>query len=556
MSTFFKFSIDGILLDTFDDTYFELKKGTIIGKKPNMVHKEWSSNISLPASSKNVEIFKAHSLLGGDTSIMSGIVHFSNRSLWVDVQLVDFDDNKITVYVIEKVALTSMDERTATIKDIGEAQIYWRNAFFYDRSKLSNPDVPNMLRTYFSLETLASVKDGGIEQGQVPLSDIDTNIGLRYDLGGVSMPTLRLQKKAVGDVPIDFSSASIIMNMDGSILTPSNFTPPVVPGIVWSSSSTRIYCRRDPAYLPKKGRSSHVRFVWRALRIRGTGTLYPSINATSVDGTVLRTIQITSPNGVFEIGLILPAAGNGIYWSFVNNTSQSWQLQMIAVGFVDITDKADASLINFTPAVEVMPEVTIDKLMIDYANRLGKYPKISGDKIIFSDLPTLRNFTLSNLRDNFAKFRKTTTKRSGVLTAVNNIIAFAEVDKWSNSLNVVISDNQLGTKLEPTADFLRFVFGESSKSLIAEDYKTATPILVGDGLFNPGQVDRFRIYRDLFNNVAEYELEFKHLSETPESIIYIPQLNGLFLAKEIISTTTDKIILRCFKITREQGARK
>ena len=128
MSSFFKLVANGVDLDTFDNTYFELKKGTIIGGAPNLLHKEWSTNITLPATEKNVQFFRAHPLLGGNDVIFEGVIYFSNRAIMVNIQLVDFADEKITVYVVEQTSISQMYEGLGLIDAVEK----FNNSFLHN----------------------------------------------------------------------------------------------------------------------------------------------------------------------------------------------------------------------------------------------------------------------------------------------------------------------------------------------------------------------------------------------------------------------------------------
>ena len=60
-----------------------------------------------------------------------------------------------------------------------------------------------------------------------------------------------------------------------------------------------------------------------------------------------------------------------------------------------------------------------------------------------------------------------------------------------------------------------------------------------------------KVKLSLFNNIILFQIEFKNLREIPEGIMYIPQLNGLFIAEKIMKTSKETIIVNCYKITTQ-----
>src|SRR5690554_1417218 len=97
----FRLFVEGQEVVTDKEEYFEIVKGSVLSGEFGTINREFSTNISLPAVSKNIGIFKAHKLWGGNSDVMNGVAHFGHEAFECLVQLVSFDEKKITIYIVK-----------------------------------------------------------------------------------------------------------------------------------------------------------------------------------------------------------------------------------------------------------------------------------------------------------------------------------------------------------------------------------------------------------------------------------------------------------------------
>ena len=96
----FRLFVEGQEVVTDKEEYFEIVKGSVLSGEFGTINREFSTNISLPAVSRNIGIFKAHKLWGGNSDVMNGVAHFGHEAFECLVQLVSFDEKKITIYIV------------------------------------------------------------------------------------------------------------------------------------------------------------------------------------------------------------------------------------------------------------------------------------------------------------------------------------------------------------------------------------------------------------------------------------------------------------------------
>ena len=88
----FRLFVEGQEVVTDKEEYFEIVKGSVLSGEFGTINREFSTNISLPAVSRNIGIFKAHKLWGGNSDVMNGVAHFGHEAFECLVQLVSFDE--------------------------------------------------------------------------------------------------------------------------------------------------------------------------------------------------------------------------------------------------------------------------------------------------------------------------------------------------------------------------------------------------------------------------------------------------------------------------------
>ena len=187
----------------------------------------------------------------------------------------------------------------------------------------------------------------------------------------------------------------------------------------------------------------------------------------------------------------------------------------------------------------------------DLAIENGKYIAIDrNNKITFKDFPSLDELNIVNMENYFVRSKGTKMKAGSPLKSVNNYIQYPEDETGSYSrINIKIDDNRIYAPLTPSG-----VLKELNHYRVSE----FTPTLnldklqfYGDDARLKNALPKLRIFRDTFNNIILYSVEFKNLQEVPEGIMYIPQLNGLFVAEKIIKTSKNKVVVNCYKIEKQ-----
>ena len=198
-----------------------------------------------------------------------------------------------------------------------------------------------------------------------------------------------------------------------------------------------------------------------------------------------------------------------------------------------------------------LPPITMRDVLSDLAIENGKYIAIDRhNKITFKDFPSLDELNIVNMENYFVRSKGTKMKAGSPLKSVNNYIQYPEDETGSYSrINIKVDDNRIYAPLTPSSvlkELIHYRVGAFSPSLNLDKLQ-----FYGDDTRLKNALPKFRIFRDTFNNIILYSVEFKNLQEVPEGIMYIPQLNGLFVAEKIIKTSKNKVVVNCYKIEKQ-----
>jgi len=198
-----------------------------------------------------------------------------------------------------------------------------------------------------------------------------------------------------------------------------------------------------------------------------------------------------------------------------------------------------------------LPPITMRDALSDLAIENGKYIAIDRhNKITFKDFPSLDELNIVNMENYFVRSKGTKMKAGSPLKSVNNYIQYPEGETGSYSrINIKVDDNRIYAPLTPSSvlkELIHYRVGAFSPSLDLDKLQ-----FEGDDSRLGNALPKFRIFRDTFNNIILYSVEFKNLQEVPEEIMYIPQLNGLFVAEKIIKTSKNKVVINCYKIEKQ-----
>lgn len=543
----FKLFVEGQEVVTDKEEYFEIVKGSVLSGDFGTINREFSTNITLPAVSKNIGIFKAHKLWGGNSNVMNGVAHFGHEAFECLVQLVAFDEKKITIYIVKASGKVNEFFRK-TVGDIMEEgqhtsyvwfggdttpPIYyvWRDAFLSRLSQSSNYDATFIPQK----KSLAATIGNTTHNGLVTSSEI-LNLGdnvfpysrpggnqiamlfgsdvISLDAGGSRNLFMQSPENATNTTEISFDENGVI-TISPKLATAGGDINLLLQASAASLSGAKLEVRRNSALI-------------NSIFIPGGTDFWMSDNYGLVAGTYEFKIRVTGYEG-YAIFLYNAAL-------FINATEEQmggdvpWGLSQIG---------------------GTLPAITMRDVLSDLALENGKYIAIDRDnKITFKDFPSIDDLNVINMENYFIRSKGTKMKASSPLKSVNNYIQYPEDETGSYSrINIKIDDNRIYAPLTPSGVL---------KELNHYRVSAFTPTLNLDKLQFEGNdtrlknaLSKFQIFRDTFNNVILYTVEFKNLQEVPEEIMYIPQLNGLFIAEKIIKTSKNKVVVNCYKIQKQ-----
>lgn len=542
----FRLFVEGQEVVTEKEEYFEIVKGSVLSGEFGTINREFSTNITLPAVSKNIGIFKAHKLWGGNSDVMNGVAHFGHEAFECLVQLVSFDEKKITIYIVR----SSGKINEFFMKPIGEimAEAYpssyiwfggsttppnhswWRDSFLFKLSQTLNYDVAS----FSQKKSLATVIDNTAYSGLVTSSEIvglgdnvfplsrsgNKQIAMLFGADEFSLGTGGSQNLFRDYAKNDTNTTEISVNTSGAItisqkLAAAGGNIGLLLEISGMSYRAELEVRRNNVVIHNAPIPVETNF-------------WMSGNYELIAGTYEFKIRIT---------------GSGGYANFLYNAALYIHATEDQMG-------GDAPW-GLSQIGATLPSITMRDVLSDLAIENGKYIAIDrNNKITFKDFPSLDALNVVNMENYFVRSKGTKMKAGSPLKSVNNYIQYPEDETGSYSrINIKIDDNRIYAPLTPSGVLKELNHYRVSKF---------TPTLNLDKLQFDGSdarlknaLSKFRIFRDTFNNIILYSVEFKNLHEVPEGIMYIPQLNGLFVAEKIIKTSKNKVVVNCYKIEKQ-----
>lgn len=542
----FRLFVEGQEVVTDKEEYFEIVKGSVLSGEFGTINREFSTSISLPAVSRNIGIFKAHKLWGGNTDVMNGVAHFGHEAFECLVQLVSFDEKKITIYIVR----SSGKINEFFMKSIGDimAEGYpksyvwfggdttppnyfgWRDIFL---SRLSHLGYDATFTP--QKKSLATAIDNTTYGGLVTSSEL-------VGLGDNVFP---LSRSANNQMAMLFGAESFFTLHPGgsrNLFLGSNNTNTIeisVGGSGRVTISPKLAAAGGDINLLIQANTFSYTSGGVMLEVRKNNVLIYS-----------DYIPRETPfwmSGSFEL-----AAGDYDFRLY-NPTPNSIDFQYNAALFMHATEEqmgGDAPW-GLSQIGGTLPAITMRDALSDLAIENGKYIAIDrNNKITFKDFPSLDALVIVNMENYFVRSKGTKMKAGSPLKSVNNYIQYPEDETGSYSrINIKIDDNRIYAPLTPSSVL---------KELNHYRVSAFTPTLNLDKLQFDGNdtrlknaLPKFRIFRDTFNNIILYSVEFKNLQEVPEGIMYIPQLNGLFVAEKIIKTSKNKVVVNCYKIEKQ-----
>ncbi len=544
----FKLFVEGQEVVTDKEEYFEIVKGSVLSGDFGTINREFSTNITLPAVSKNIGIFKAHKLWGGDSNVMNGVAHFGHEAFECLVQLVAFDEKKITIYIVR--AGGKVDEffrkTIGDIMDEGQPASYvwfgddttppnnytWRNTFLSELSRSSNYDA-----TFIPEEKSLAASISNAGYGALVTS---------YDVMDLGDNVFPLSRSGNNQMAMLFGSGIFTVTSESSrnlFMEPSENDINTTEISVDESGVITISPKLAAA-------GGNVNLLIQANIFSYTsGEVMLEVRRNNV---LIYSDCIPYETPFWMSGSFKLAAGDYDFRLY-NLTPNSIDFQYNAALFMHATEEqmGGEPPWGLSQIGATLPAITMRDALSDLAIENGKYIAIDrNNKIIFKDFPNIDDLNVTNMENYFIRSKGTKMKAGSPLKSVNNYIQYPEDSNGSYSrINIKIDDNRVYAPLTPSSVL---------KELKHYRVSAFTPSLNLDKLQFEGSDSRlknalpkFQIFRDTFNNVILYTVEFKNLQEIPEEIMYIPQLNGLFIAEKIIKTSKNKIVVNCYKIEKQ-----
>lgn len=538
----FRLFVEGQEVVTDKEEYFEIVKGSVLSGEFGTINREFSTNISLPAVSKNIGIFKAHKLWGGNSDVMNGVAHFGHEAFECLVQLVSFDEKKITIYIVR----SSGKLNEFFMKPVGEIiDKAYPSSYVWFGGNLTPPNNSIWRDAFLSR-----------------LSDLGYNA--TFDSQKKNLAT------AINNTPYsELVTLSEVANLGDDIFPHSQ------PA---NKQMAMVFGHHDTAFVPGSGTASL--FEWNrdtnTTEISGTYNVAISPKLAAAGGNIHLVVRIWGIEGSYG-GVYLQVSRGGVevFTSPIGpNLWITGQFELVAGTYIitfrntyptNVTLSYQAAL--FIPATEeqmggdvpwglsqiggTLPPITMRDVLSDLAIENGKYIAIDrNNKITFKDFPSLDALNVVNMENYFVRSKGTKMKAGSPLKSVNNYIQYPEDETGSYSrINIKIDDNRIYAPLTPSS-----VLKELNHYRVSEFKPTLNLDKLqfeGDDTRLRNALSKFRIFRDTFNNIILYSVEFKNLQEVPEEIMYIPQLNGLFVAEKIIKTSRNKVVVNCYKIEKQ-----
>lgn len=562
----FKLFVNNLEVDTLQDEYFEIMKGSVLGSEVGTINREFSTNITLPATERNMSIFKAHKLWGGSSEIFKGVAHFGFEAFECFIQLVEFDDKNIKVFIVKSgEKLTEILEGTfqETIEKTNERK------YVYVNEPMNPGDYSSELSVVFA----------------------DINRRTHYNVSMAENATINLaemiDKAPIGQYFVKSELNALTSTFYANPNTNLNKQTRALG--VWWTVNRRLNVLGENVYTRASGGNSlgnlitevqeysqsdydEGRSLFLYAKIRGVEGVDPNLYSQ----LRMCLVDIRKPYGEGE--LIVEDLGDISYPNYreyfyeIKDPKYIGTKLMLGIrspssltinvdcelgysvkdGFYKPPGQYELHPFYLPHSGTTLKNTVVKNLLKSLAVENGKYLNIGrDDKVHFVDIPTLDDLTSTNMELYFNRFLSSSLERNSPLKAVNNKIKYPEdVDGSFSYINIKIDDNRKYAPLEYENTIYELSHYRGGTSLFPK-VKGDLPVFTGSTTILSNSLGKYRIYRDTFNNIILFQIEFKNLREIPEGIMYIPQLNGLFMAEKIIKTSKETIIVNCYKITKQ-----
>ena len=545
----FKLFIGGKQVTTDKVEYFELVRDSVISSEIGSVNREYSTNITIPANENNVKIFQAHRLWGGTSDVLNGVAHFGYTALEVFVQLISFDDKEIEIYLVES-AKKQKEIVNLSYKDllkktgIGEHSITSVGASPQHSFDFSAYASKIGIENIFTQPTVKNLFESANLGDVVDWSGVSTVKILQNKPKGVYKPFISVVNVTISHQPKnqDILFSETIFN---GIAKPANgavglaFRTPNF--FEWLNHSNPITGVQGRCFIRAQWTSETVPFadpepfklkLFHSSNIAPTHTL--SVNAVENDySEVVADVVIGDYRFEARVDTLdMTLEGN---------------VKIIVLGWVQTSQDVPESY-GYEPTLQGTPEINVMELIRGLAVERGKYITVDKNKLVFKDLPNIDTMNIVDVSHFFKRFIKGEILSKTPLKAVNNYIQYRENEQGDYARGNVKIEERTMRPLDHESVISTIPF--AINRVYDENHKVEIPS-TNEPLKLLENIEKFRIFRDTFNNATLYQIEFDGMNEVPEDIMYISQLNGLFLAEKIIKTSDKNLVVNCYKIKKQ-----
>lgn len=547
----FKLLHNGKELDTDPDTYFEMTKGTIFDAKAGLLNIKYSSNIDLPATRTNIEIFKAHRLLGGTASVFRMIAFFGSKSFLADVQLVSFDDDKIVIYIAE---MPSKVDRLNGVTMNGVLQSSTSGGWVETDSGI----VPTEIKDILGIST-----GGG---SMLDFVDVfcdsqfaDTVIFSNYLPRPLIVPDAKGGAGATPSRVVWSGGAYVeaISDTGGWINFEYPNTPPFAHHVYDVGENHESFKITDELII------SRIKIEITRQPWEGGVTNYK--DATAIVGIYKntdRTQLIATIGSVFMLATdtrktitadidVEPNIEYAISITFdqdnIPGEESSFWIAVGMAGTQPISDGTDFGLKsimwNNTPVLEFIKSLALEN---------GQYLSIGeDDKIKFVDLPSIDTGLAVSLSGKYIGNRGVTVGGGG-LKGRNNLIQYSKnLDGQENFINIKVDEQRIDNRLEEVSVFRKLVMSKERSDHPFTGNESASHVMTVGGGDLLTSLPKYQIYADIYAMPRMYSIEFTNLPEVPSGVFHVEQLNAMFVPATIVETTKNKQIVKCFKLLQQ-----
>ena len=531
----FKLIHEGVELDTHPNTYFEMTKGSIFDAKAGLLSVRYSSNIELPASHRNIDVFKAHRMMGGRSSIIPMVAVFNNKVLSVRTQLVSFDDDKITIYIIE------MATAAEAMAGVTMTNVLSSSSSYTQWKQTDNGTVPSEVLSLLNISFGAGLLNFVDVFNATPYRDyvnFSNYLHRPFIVPDAKQTAGGTYKRAVWS----------------NTLTHRLMVPATQQVDITSAIDNQVFRSVDGQYLTV---DSEIYDGVFAVRLRRT-----TQDSTRRNYTV-KLVNVATNNRVVDVHFSIPGNDSDerieiSHMPLYKNTKYKMIVEVDPIGAGDTFDlKWYVAGKNFYVDDTDFGARSVgwgNTLVLDFLKSLamenGQYLKVdtSTDKLVFQDLPSLDTSPIVDLSEYYVNF-KSASVGTGGLKARNNLIQYSEnLDRVANFINIRVDEELLNVKLEEQAEFKKLAFSKERSDYPFTGEETASYVMTVGGGDLLTSLPKFQIYADIYAMTRQYSIELRNINVIPESIFYVKQLNGLFVPTSIIETTKNKLIVKCYKL--------